>query len=64
MTKGQQLIAELRRRWMTYGDMQALRISTSPHKRVMEALRHLREGESLTKRINLDGLVMWKVVRK
>ena len=38
MTQGATLAALLKRRSMTYGDMQALRVSTSPQKRVLEWL--------------------------
>lgn len=37
--QGRRLIAMLKRKSMTYGDMQALGISTSPQKRVVECLK-------------------------
>jgi len=59
-TQGQRLIAQLKRRWMTYGDMLELRISTSPWKRAQEALPL---GWELRKKTNDKGLVMWRVFR-
>ena len=64
MTQGQQLIKHLRKQWMTYGDLEALRISTCPWKRISEAeKRHLREGERIARRIGKDGLLRLRVVR-
>lgn len=64
MTQGRQLIAALKRRAMTYGDMQRLGISTSPQKRVVEALR---PDEQIVKGIRWrgadKGLVTWRVVK-
>lgn len=59
-TQGQRLITHLKRRWMTYGDMLELRISTSPWKRAQEALPR---GWELRKKTNDKGLVMWRVFR-
>lgn len=59
MTQGRQLIAALKRRAMTYGDMQRLGISTSPQKRIVEALRadeQIVKGER-------RGLVTWRVIK-
>ena len=58
-TQGRRLIAALKRRPMTYGDMQALGISTSPQKRVMECLR---DDEQLLKGTDSRGLIRWRVV--
>lgn len=62
-THAERLYQELRRRWMTAGDMLELRISTSPWKRCSEGTHHLREGERLVKKINGRGLVCYRVVR-
>ncbi len=59
-TQGRKLIAMLKRKPMTYGDMQATGISTSPQKRVMEALDLQRE--QLIKSTGGDGLIRWRVV--
>ena len=59
LTQGRRLIALLKRRPMTYGDMQATGISTSPQKRVIETLR---DDERLIKATNGAGLVTWRVV--
>jgi hypothetical protein len=58
-TQGRRLIAAMKRRPMTYGDMQALCISTSPQKRVMECLQ---PDEQIIKALGADGLVRWRVV--
>jgi hypothetical protein len=57
-TQGRLIIDALKRRPYTYGDMLALRVSTSPWKRVRECLRHderLVKGER-------KGLTTWRVV--
>ena len=59
LPQGRRLIAILKRRPMTYGDMQATCISTSPQKRVIECLH---EDERLIKALNGAGLVTWRVV--
>lgn len=60
MTQGRRLIEHLKRRAMTYGEMQALGISTSPQKRVAESLY---ERESLVKTKGHDNLIRWRVRR-
>lgn len=65
-TQAAQLIAALRRRkaGMTYGELQDLHVSTSPHKRLAEAgHRYLKAGERLTKKTGSDGLVRFVVAR-
>jgi hypothetical protein len=59
-TQGRRLIAALKRRPMTYGAMQALGISTSPQKRIVEALAW---DEKIVKSKGADGLVRWRVVK-
>lgn len=58
-TQGRRIIAHLKRRAMTYGDMQRLGISTSPQKRVTESLA---EDERIIKS-RVGGLIRWRVVR-
>jgi hypothetical protein len=57
--QGRRLIALLKRRGMTYGQMLAVGISTSPWKRVSECLQ---PGESLVKTHRGDGLIAWRVI--
>ena len=61
MTQGRRLIEHLKRRAMTYGEMQALGISTSPHRRVAESLDETRE--KLVKTKGHDNLIRWRVRR-
>lgn len=64
MTQGEQLARILKRRPMTYGDMLALRVSTSPQKRVAEWLdTYAATGWTLKKGRRADGLVTWRIVR-
>ena len=58
-TQGRRIIAHLKHRPMTYGEMQRLGISTSPQKRVVESLA---EDERIIKS-RVGGLVRWRVVR-
>ena len=58
-TQGRRIIAALKRRAMTYGEMQRLGISTSPQKRVAESLA---EDERILKS-RVGGLIRWRVVR-
>lgn len=68
MTQGRQLIAHLRKKPRTYLEMNLLGISTSPHKRVLEALkddevlvkgkRYLGEGRYLTT-WSVKGATRW-----
>ena len=58
MTQAEQLVKAIRRKAMTYGDLEALRISTCPWKRLEEAgHRFLRDGEQITRKVGRDGLV-------
>lgn len=61
MTQGRRLIEILKRRPMTYLEMQLTGISTSPQKRVVECLR---EDECIVKLKRADGLVCWRVRRR
>ncbi len=60
-TQGRRLIEHLMRRPMTYGEMQMLRISSSPQKRVMECLD--TDREELVKSKGHVGLILWRVRR-
>lgn len=59
-THGRRLIEHLKRRPMTYGEMQRLGISTSPQKRCVECLQ---DDEEIVKTKGHDGLVRWRVRR-
>ena len=61
-TQGDRLIEALRSRWLTYGEMQRLGVSTSPQKRVCERLAQRPELELLKVR-GEDGLIRWRVAR-
>ena len=58
MSQGRRLINILKRRALTYGQMQMLWISTCPWKRINESLL---PGESVVKG-KRNGLVTWRVV--
>lgn len=64
-TQCERLIQELRRRPMTYGDLLALRVSTSPWKRLSEAAHlYLKPHERLDRfKRERDGLTVFKIVR-
>ena len=62
MTQGETLAAHLKRRALSYGDMQALHISTSPQKRVLEWLDR-NPGWQLVKAKNAQGWTTWRVRR-
>lgn len=58
MTQAEQLVRAIRRRAMTYGDLEALRVSTCPWKRLEEAgHRFLKPGEQIVRKVGRDGLV-------
>lgn len=66
MTQAAQLVAAIRRRraGMTWGEIEALRISTCPWVRLAESgHRFLRAGERIEHRPGKDGLVRVMVVR-
>ena len=62
-TQGDRLIESLRSRWLTYGEMQRLGVSTSPQKRVCERLAQ-RTDLTLLKVRGADGLIRWRVAKK
>lgn len=64
-TQAAQLVAALRKRPMTYGDLLALRVSTSPWKRLSEAAHlYLKPHEKLDRfKRERDGLTVFKIVR-
>lgn len=63
LTQDQRLIMALRRKPRTYLGMLLLGISTSPQKRVMESLHHLKPGERIVRKVNGSGLVEWSVAK-
>ncbi len=67
MTHAAQLIQAIRaagRRGMTDGDLEVLRISACPWKRLSESgHRYLRKGERLIRKVGGNGLKRWAVVR-
>lgn len=68
MTQAAQLIQAIRqskKRGMTYGELEALRISTCPWKRIEESgKRHLMPHEELRRRTGKDGLIRFFVERR
>jgi hypothetical protein len=63
-TQAQHIVCELRRGWRTYGDLQALRLSQCPWKRISEAAhRFLAPGEVIKRKVGDDGLLRLRVVR-
>jgi hypothetical protein len=67
MTQAAELTDALRRRWYTWGDLTALRISNSPWARLISEAglqRNLRDGEYLTRRLRPDGLMEMRVQRR
>lgn len=64
MTQAERLVRALRRRPMTYGEMEALRISTCPWRRLSEAgHRFLKLGERIERQAGEDGLLRLRVVK-
>lgn len=61
-TQAERLFVHLRRRAHTYGEMEALGISTCPWRRILSSAHLLRPGESLVKG-SKDGLVTYRVVK-
>lgn len=67
MTHAQQLVQAIRAagpRGMTDGDLEVLRISACPWKRLGESgHRHLRKGEMLVRRPGKNGVLRHLIVR-
>lgn len=64
MTQAQQLIKALRKQWMSYADLEALRVSTCPWKRISESGgKYLRPGERIDRKQGKDGLLRLRVVK-
>lgn len=67
MTQAERIIAAIRaagRRGLTWGDIEALRISTCPWVRVAESgHRFLKRGEKLERRQGDNGLVRLVIAR-
>lgn len=59
MTQGRRLIAALKRKAMTYLEMNLLAVSVSPHKRIAESLG---PHERLVKGRDKQGRTTWRVV--
>lgn len=58
MSQAAQLIEAIRRKPMTYLELEALRISTCPWRRLSESgHRHLKPGERIERKTGKDGLV-------
>ena len=60
------LLQRVRRRsaGLTYGELEALKISTCPWKRLEESgWRHLLPGERLERKTGCDGLVRFVIVK-
>lgn len=58
--QGRRIIAHLKRKALTYLEMNMLGISVSPHKRVME---QLLPSEQLLKNKDAKGRTTWRVVK-
>jgi hypothetical protein len=58
-SQGRRLIEALKKRPMTYMEMNMLGISVSPHKRICESLN---DAEQLVKSTDYDGRTTWRVV--
>lgn len=67
MTQAQRLINAIRsagHRGMTWGDIEALRVSTCPWVRIAESgHRFLRAGETIVRKTGRDGLVRLSIAR-
>lgn len=64
MTQAEQLIRELRKGWRTWGDLEALRISNCPWRRLSadeKPERFLRKGERIVKQ-ERSGILHLRVV--
>ena len=58
MTQAEQIVRAIRRKPMTWGEIEALRVSTCPWVRLAESgHRFLRDGEQITRKVGRDGLV-------
>lgn len=67
MTHAARLIAAIRaagRRGLTYLELELLRVSSSPWKRIQESGHlYLRAGERLIRKVGRDGLKRFAIVR-
>jgi len=64
MTQAERIVQAIRRKPMTWGEIEALRISTCPWVRLQESgHRFLRPGEAIVRKMGRDGLVRIKVER-
>lgn len=67
MTQAARLVLAIRqsgKRGLTYGELEALGISTCPWKRLQESgYKYLRPGERLERKTGCDGLVRFVVTK-
>lgn len=64
MTQAHLLVNAIRRRPMTYLELEALKVSACPWKRISESgHRWLKAGEQIVRKTGRDGLVRIAVVR-
>jgi len=68
MTQAKKLIQAIRKRGgkgLTYGELEALKVSTCPWRRITESgASHLMEGEVLQRLTGDDGLVRFVIVKR
>lgn len=58
MTQAERIVAAIRRKPMTWGEIEALRVSTCPWVRLKESgHRFLNAGETIVRKVGDDGLV-------
>lgn len=58
MTQAERIVQAIRRKPLTWGEIEALRISTCPWVRLQESgHRFLRPGEAIVRKVGRDGLV-------
>ncbi len=64
MTQAEKIVRAIRRRAMTWGEIEALRVSTCPWVRLAESgHRFLQPGEQIVRRVGRDGLVRVGIAR-
>lgn len=58
MTQAARLVAAIRRKAMTYLELEDLKVSSCPWKRLSESgHRHLKPGERIERKLGRDGLI-------
>lgn len=64
MTQAQRIVEAIRSKPLTYGELEALKVSTCPWRRLTESgYKHLKQGERIERKVGEDGLVRIGVVR-